>query len=57
MNNNERIQRLEKYASDLKQRLSAAVPPRHQGQEAGYKQMLEIDLKKTQDTINKLKGL
>lgn len=57
---NDRVQRLEKYTDGLKQRLSSPVPPRHaksEGSKAAFLQMLQIDLKKTQATINKLKGV
>jgi len=57
---NDRIARLEVYAQKLKQRLASPVPPKHsesEGTKAGFKQMLEIDLTKTQATINKLKGI
>lgn len=38
---------LQSYANNLKQRLSAPVPTKHQNKQEAYKQMLEIDLKKT----------
>lgn len=57
---NERVARLEKYVEGLKQRMSSPIPPKHDksdGSRASFKQMLENDLKKTQATINKLKGV
>lgn len=56
-NNSERISRLQVYAEGIKQRLSGPVPPKHKDTAAGWKQMLEIDLKKTLDTIERLRGL
>lgn len=56
---NDKLQRLQVYADSLKQRLASPVPARHSKSEAdkaGFKQMLEIDLKKTQAQIDKLKG-
>lgn len=38
---------LHSYANNLKQRLPAPVPTKHQNKQEAYKQMLEIDLKKT----------
>lgn len=55
-NNAERIARLTTYAEALKQRLVGGVPEKHKDSAAGFKQMLEIDLKKTLDTIERLKG-
>lgn len=44
------------YAEGLKRRLIGEVPPRHQKSPAGFKQMLEIDLKKTNQDIDKLRS-
>lgn len=46
-----RSQRLLKYKKELEQRLSVAVPKRHENRAAGYRQMLEIDLMKTNRLI------
>lgn len=57
---NDRVQRLQTYAEGLRTKLKSAVPKRHDTSDAsraGYKQMLEIDLKKTEATIAKLRGL
>lgn len=51
---NDKKARLTKYAESLKQRLSASVPDRHAHRPEGYKQMLEIDLRKTLARIEKL---
>ncbi len=54
-NNDERINRLKVYAENLEQRLKGAVPARHKDTAAGWKQMLEIDLKKTRIMIESLR--
>lgn len=57
---NEKLTRLQVYADGLKQRLASAIPPKHaktEGSKAAFKQMLEIDLHKTQLQINKIKGV
>lgn len=56
-NNTEKINRLETYVDGLKTRLSGKVPEKHKDSPESFKQMLEIDLKKTQAMLNKLKGL
>ncbi len=57
---NDKLMRLQVYADGLKQRLASPIPARHaesEGSKAAFKQMLEIDLHKTQLQINKLKGV
>jgi hypothetical protein len=57
---NEKLNRLQAYADSIKQRLHGAIPEKHaksEGSKAAFKQMLEIDLRKTMDQINKLKGV
>lgn len=59
-NQNDKIMRLQVYENGLKQRLASSVPTKHARSEtskAAFKQMLEIDLKKTQAMINKLRGI
>lgn len=56
-NNADRINRLQVYADMLKSRLTGGVPEKHKDSPESFKQMIEIDLKKTLDTIAKLKGL
>jgi len=56
-NNQERINRLQTYADNLKNRLSGPVPEKHKSSPEGFKQMVEIDLKKTLAKIQELKGL
>ena len=43
---------LTRYADQLRQRLSADIPLRHQHRLEAYKRMLEIDLKKTLARLN-----
>jgi hypothetical protein len=45
---------LKAYASYLQHRLNQPVPPKHQGAPEAFKQMLEIDLKKTLAKIEDL---
>lgn len=51
----ERVARLEKYVTDLRARLAGDVPPRHKDSVKEWKQMLEIDIKKTQMEIDRIK--
>ncbi len=44
---------LQTYANSLKQRLQGPVPPNHAHRPEAFKQMLEIDLKKTLSRIEK----
>lgn len=44
------------YAEGLKRRLAGEVPSRHQKAPNAFKQMLEIDLKKTNQDIEKLRS-
>jgi hypothetical protein len=53
-NTNEKKNKLIKYAESIKQRLSASIPQKHANRVQAYKQMLEIDLKKTLSRIEKL---
>lgn len=53
--NAERIIRLNAYAEGLRNRLTGEVPVRHKQRESEFKKMIEIDLKKTLLTIEKLK--
>lgn len=49
--------RLQKYAEEIKQRMNTSVPTKHStspAKAAAYKQMLEIDLRKTQAKMEKL---
>jgi hypothetical protein len=50
---NDKKAALIKYADDLKHRLSAPVPPKHQKDPTAFKQMLEIDLRKTLSRIER----
>lgn len=50
---NDKRTALLKYADHLKHRLSTTVPVKHQKDPAAFKQMLEIDLKKTLARIEK----
>jgi hypothetical protein len=43
------------YAEGLKHRLNSEVPKKHANNVANFKQMLEIDLKKTNQDIEKLR--
>jgi hypothetical protein len=51
---NSKKQALIKYAEGLKQRLSAAVPPKHAHRPQVFKDMIALDLKKTLTRIEKL---
>ena len=51
----DRIPRLEKYAADLKQRLSSPVPEKHKHRPVIFKEMIQRDLDKTLATIEKLR--
>lgn len=44
---------LQAYVAQLQQRLSAPIPEKHKDRVEAYKQMLEIDLKKTLAKLNK----
>ena len=52
---NNRRERLTKYAAQLQYRIKADVPKRHISHPEAFKQMLEIDLKKTLAKIEELK--
>jgi hypothetical protein len=56
MTKQEKITALNVYAEGLKRRLAGDVPPRHQKAPHAFKQMLEIDLKKTLADIEKLRA-
>lgn len=54
---NDKLQSLKTYAADLKQKLNGPVPTRHASspaRTAAWKQMLQIDLKKTEEKIARL---
>ena len=44
------------YAEGLKRRLTGEIPAKHQKAPQYFKQMLEMDLKKTNQDIDKLRG-
>ena len=48
------IERLNKYAEGLRRRLTGAVPTKHVGAEKEFKQMLQIDLLKTELKLKEL---
>ena len=52
---NDKVARLQKYVEFLKQRLNGAVPERHAHRPEVFKEMIQLDLKKTQFQIDKLK--
>lgn len=52
---NDRLNRLLVYAEKLRQRLTGAVPEKYKNRPEIFKQMIEIDLKKTEATITKLR--
>ena len=54
MSSQDKIQRLQIYAASLKDRLARPVPAQHSCRAAAFKQMLEIDLKKTLNKIEEL---
>lgn len=49
------VARLIKYVEGLKQRLYGAVPAKHAHRSQVFKDMLTLDMKKTQAKIDKLK--
>ena len=56
----DKLARLEVYAAGLKQRLTGPVPTKHaksEGSKAAFKQMVSIDLEKTEAQISRLKGV
>lgn len=53
--NQEKIGSLTAYAERIKSALSGAVPAKHKDSEAGWRQFMEIDLKKTLAKIEELK--
>lgn len=56
---NEKLNRLQTYLASLKQRLSGQVPSKHAkspGSIEAFKQMLQIDIRKTEAQIKKLTG-
>lgn len=56
-NNSERIARLETYAANLKARLTGGIPEKHKDAPEQFKQMVQIDLAKTEAKIRELRGL
>jgi hypothetical protein len=52
---NDKIQKLQIYAEKLKQRLSSTVPEKHKHRPEIFKEILRIDLKKTEQRIEKLR--
>lgn len=55
VDNKARIARLVTYAESLKQRLAGEIPLKHKKSPEAFKQMIEIDLKKTLATIEALR--
>lgn len=55
--NQEKINRLLIYAEGLKARLTGGIPPKHANAPEAFKQMIEIDLKKTEAKIRALRGV
>ena len=53
----EKINRLKTYAENLRSRLTGGIPEKHKNSPEGFKQMIEIDLKKTEAKIKELQGL
>ncbi len=51
---NDRLQRLKVYAENLEARLKGAVPAKHAKSPETFKQMIEIDLRKTRLMIESL---
>lgn len=56
MTKQEKLTALLTYAESLKRRLEGEVPVKHQKAPQYFKQMLEIDLKKTNQNIDKLRS-
>jgi hypothetical protein len=54
MSNETKVKSLKIYAEGLQARLKQAVPKKREWQAAAFKQMLEIDLKKTLNKIEEL---
>lgn len=57
VNNADKINRLQVYVDMLKARLAGGVPEKHKDAPEGFKMMIEIDLKKSQANLDKLKGI
>ncbi len=53
--NKAKIARLSTYADMLKNRLAGDVPAKHKASPVSFKQMIEIDLKKTLADIERLR--
>ena len=49
---NDKRRSLTKYAEGLKQRLSSPTPVKHAHRENAYREMLRIDLRKTEKRLN-----
>lgn len=54
MDQNSKLESLKVYANSLKQRLQSPIPEKHKHRPEAFKQMLEIDLRKTLSRIEKL---
>lgn len=57
---NEKLVSLEKYAQNLRDRLSSPVPPKHDKTDtsrAAFREFLRTDLEKTETKITYLKGV
>ena len=54
MSNEAKVKSLKIFAEGLQARLKQAVPKKRERQAAAFKQMLEIDLKKTLNKIEEL---
>lgn len=53
---NDQVPRLTRYVELLKQRLAGGIPEKHAHRPEVFKDMLKLDIKKTQAKIDKLKG-
>lgn len=54
MTQDQKLSALRLYAQNLRQRLQAPVPQKHLHRPEIYKDMLELDLKKTMSRIEKM---
>lgn len=52
----DRIQRLTKYVDDLKSRLTSPTPAKYKGREQVFVDWVNLEIRRTQSTINSLKG-
>lgn len=56
-NNTEKINRLQVYAEMLRNRLTGGIPEKHKNSPESFKQMIQIDLAKTEAKIRELRGI